>query len=186
METNIGNNIDFAGIKPPFIVEVDPTLTKQGQAADAKVTGSIQELMAGKQDELVSGENIKTINGESILGSGDIQISVDATMYQHWIHYDYVDQDGAIEKFDLKLITASPDSFTKETLYSYMVNKGFFPCYAYIRDDNVPKIEYGYSVYAANNILPAVGIGYNGEEMYQTETMALLNMDQLQDTVTQI
>lgn len=30
METNIGNNIEFAGIKPPYLVEVDPTLTKQG------------------------------------------------------------------------------------------------------------------------------------------------------------
>ena len=186
METNIGNNIDFAGIKPPFIVEVDPTLTKQGQAADARVTGSIQESMAGKQDELVSGENIKTINGESILGSGDIQISAGSTMYQHWIHYDYVDSDDAIEKFDLKLITASSDSFTKETLYSYMANKGFFPCYAYLKDDSVPKIEYGYSVYAANNIFTASGIGYNGMEIYQENTMTLFNVDQLQDTVTQI
>lgn len=186
METNIGNNIDFAGIKPPFIVEVDPTLTKQGQAADARVTGSIQESVDGKQDKLVSCENIKTINGEPILGSGDIQISSGATMYQHWIHYDYVNQDDAIEKFDLKLITASPDSFTKETLYSYMANKGFFPCYAYIRDDNVPKIEYGYSVYAENNRFTASGIGYNGVEMYQTDTMTLFNVDQLQDTVTQI
>lgn len=186
METNIGNNIDFADIKPPFIVEVDPTLTKKGQAADAKVTGSIQELMAGKQDELVSGENIKTINGESILGSGDIQISAGVITYQHWIHYDYVDSNAAIEKFDLKLITTSPDSFTKETLYSYMENKGFFPCYAYQRNDNVSKIEYGNSVYATNNTFTAIGIGYNGTEMYQTENMVLLNTEQLQDTVTQI
>lgn len=32
----------------------------------------------GKQDALVSGTNIKTINGESILGSGDITVSVDS------------------------------------------------------------------------------------------------------------
>ena len=41
MEINIGNNVEFAGIKSPSVVEVDPTLTKQGQAADAKVTGSV-------------------------------------------------------------------------------------------------------------------------------------------------
>lgn len=35
--------------------------------------------ISGKQDKLVSGTNIKTINGESVLGSGDITISSDAS-----------------------------------------------------------------------------------------------------------
>ena len=32
--------------------------------------------IANKQDALVSGTNIKTINGESLLGGGDIEISI--------------------------------------------------------------------------------------------------------------
>ena len=35
--------------------------------------------ISGKQDALISGENIKTINGESILGNGDITISIDSS-----------------------------------------------------------------------------------------------------------
>ena len=185
METNIGNNIEFAGIKPPFIVEVDPTLTKQGQAADAKVTGSIRELMAGKQDELVSGENIKTINGESIIGAGDIQISSGATLYEHWIHYDYA-QDEVIENLDLKLITSSPDPFTRDTLYSYMAYKGFFPCYVKFIDNSIPRLDRGYSIYATNNSFIAVGVGYNGVEIHHEDSIILTNMDSLVDTVTQI
>lgn len=37
----------------------------------------LTEMVEGKQEQLVSGTNIKTINGESILGSGDITVSVD-------------------------------------------------------------------------------------------------------------
>lgn len=37
---------------------------------------SAQSMAAGKQDELVSGQNIKTINGQSVLGSGDVAITV--------------------------------------------------------------------------------------------------------------
>lgn len=37
---------------------------------------SAQSMAAGKQDKLVSGTNIKTINGQSILGSGDVSITV--------------------------------------------------------------------------------------------------------------
>lgn len=37
---------------------------------------SAQSIAAAKQDELVSGQNIKTINGQSVLGSGDVTITV--------------------------------------------------------------------------------------------------------------
>lgn len=37
---------------------------------------SAQSMAAGKQDQLVSGQNIKTINGQSVLGSGDVEITV--------------------------------------------------------------------------------------------------------------
>lgn len=39
----------------------------------------IKTLLSAKQDKLVSGSNIKTINGASILGSGDVSISGDAS-----------------------------------------------------------------------------------------------------------
>ena len=42
---------------------------------------ALQTAMDGKQATLVSGENIKTINSESILGTGDIQISSEAKIY---------------------------------------------------------------------------------------------------------
>ena len=41
---------------------------------------SVKSKLNLKQDTLVSGTNIKTINGSSILGSGDITISVGATL----------------------------------------------------------------------------------------------------------
>ena len=50
-------------------------------SADAQ---TLQEVINGKQDTLVSGTSIKTINGESLLGSGDIEITVtpDLSDYQ--------------------------------------------------------------------------------------------------------
>lgn len=38
----------------------------------------LTEMVEGKQEQLVSGTNIKTINGESILGSGNITVSIDS------------------------------------------------------------------------------------------------------------
>ena len=55
--------------------------------ADTKVNAltprveGVETAMNNKQDTLVSGENIKTINSESILGTGDIQISGEAKIY---------------------------------------------------------------------------------------------------------
>jgi hypothetical protein len=43
--------------------------------------GEARIVITGKQDTLVSGTNIKTINGQSILGSGDIAVSVDRVPY---------------------------------------------------------------------------------------------------------
>ena len=54
----------------------------------SNIIASIEQQIADKQDALVSGENVKTINGQSILGEGDIQISVDLDAYAT---KDYVD-----------------------------------------------------------------------------------------------
>lgn len=45
-------------------------------AAIATNTSAISGLQTSKQDALVSGTNIKTVNGQSLLGAGDIEITV--------------------------------------------------------------------------------------------------------------
>ena len=44
---------------------------------DAEFAEQIEQALDGKQDTLISGTNIKTVNGESILGSGDLDVSVE-------------------------------------------------------------------------------------------------------------
>ena len=41
MQTNVGYNNQFAGIKPPGTIQIDKTLTKPGYAADAAAAGLI-------------------------------------------------------------------------------------------------------------------------------------------------
>ena len=55
-----------------------------GTNAISDYSKTLQEVINGKQDTLVSGTSIKTINGESLLGSGDIEITVtpDLSDYQ--------------------------------------------------------------------------------------------------------
>ncbi|MCL8210246.1 hypothetical protein LT318_00816 [Spiroplasma sp. JKS002670] len=58
--------------------QTDTTLT----TTDQTVVGAINELVTNKQDILVDTgdtQNIKTINGTSLLGTGDIEISVDGS-----------------------------------------------------------------------------------------------------------
>jgi len=50
--------------------------TVQSQFSFQRVTSAINAAIAAKQDTLVSGTNIKTVNSTSLLGSGDIAISV--------------------------------------------------------------------------------------------------------------
>lgn len=88
MEINVGNNIEFAGIKPPYIVEVDPTLTKAGQAADARVTGSIAESIGSEYvpktwlagQEMVSltvnGYSGETLTNSQHIGNGTLELSI--------------------------------------------------------------------------------------------------------------
>lgn len=58
--------------------------------ADTKVDAltprvqSVETAMDGKQDLLVSGTNIKTINNQSILGEGNIEISVDVDLTNYY------------------------------------------------------------------------------------------------------
>lgn len=53
------------------------TVTKE--EFNAAIEG-VNNGISAKQDVLVSGTNIKTINNESILGSGNIEINVDASI----------------------------------------------------------------------------------------------------------
>lgn len=54
----------------------DSTTSGISQKAATDAINAVSTTASGKQDALVSGTNIKTVNGTSILGSGDIQISV--------------------------------------------------------------------------------------------------------------
>lgn len=60
------------------LVAVDTKAGAAKSTADEAVTkaDAAQSTANGKQDKLVSGTNIKTINGNSILGSGDVSITV--------------------------------------------------------------------------------------------------------------
>lgn len=49
---------------------------KQGQQVYPQTHVAAVIGMEDKQDLLVSGENIKTLNGESLLGSGDLQVTM--------------------------------------------------------------------------------------------------------------
>lgn len=71
MAEKILKGINFPGLEDTYIIpEVDSTLSKSGQAADAKVVG---EALAGKQP---IGNYIKTINGNAPDENGDIVIEI--------------------------------------------------------------------------------------------------------------
>lgn len=55
--------------------------TSEALAATPKAVKTAYDLANGKQDALVSGTNIKTINNTSLLGSGNITISVPSITY---------------------------------------------------------------------------------------------------------
>ena len=69
MAEKILKGINFPGLEDTYIIpEVDNTLSKSGQAADAKVVG---EALAGKQP---IGNYIKTINGNAPDENGNIEV----------------------------------------------------------------------------------------------------------------
>ena len=71
MAEKILKGINFPGLEDTYLIpEVDSTLSKSGQAADAKVVG---EALAGKQP---IGNYIKTINGEAPDENGDIVVEI--------------------------------------------------------------------------------------------------------------
>ena len=49
-QINIGYRKEFEGIVNPTRIQIDPTLTKSGYAADAKVTGMVVNLAAAEAD----------------------------------------------------------------------------------------------------------------------------------------
>ena len=69
-------NNDQVNYKIP-ISDVIPTKTSDLENDSDFVTSTtLDESLDGKQDTLVSGTNIKTINGKSILGAGDLEITL--------------------------------------------------------------------------------------------------------------
>jgi len=64
------------------IVDIDLDITKKIQISNFPISTATQMALDNKQDNLVSGTNIKTINSTSLLGSGDISISVNTGILQ--------------------------------------------------------------------------------------------------------
>ena len=95
----------------------DNTLTTTSKT----IVGGINELVTNKQDTLVDNgdnQNIKTINGTSLLGTGDIEISVDGSspLEDNIEIYDNEDNNFVQYKAtNLDWTTASDDSLTSKS-----------------------------------------------------------------------
>ena len=91
MAEKILKGINFPGLEDTYLIpEVDSTLSKSGQAADAKIVG---EALAGKQP---IGNYIKTINGEAPDENGDIVIEISSDeMEQVQSDWDVNDEANA-------------------------------------------------------------------------------------------
>lgn len=63
---------------------------------DKPVSSATSTALSGKQATLVSGTNIKTINGNSVLGSGDLSISVSAGGSSGQLQYNNTGSLGAL------------------------------------------------------------------------------------------
>lgn len=57
-------------------IDVDDLVTKTYLENNYYTDAAVDELVGAKQDTLISGTNIKTVNGTSLLGSGNVAISV--------------------------------------------------------------------------------------------------------------
>ena len=79
---NQTNKTTLAGLVSDSTTIKSNITTLQSDVASLKTDNTQNKTdIATKQDKLVSGMNIKTINGNSILGTGDITISVEGTNY---------------------------------------------------------------------------------------------------------
>lgn len=79
---NQTNKTTLAGLVSDSTTIKSNITTLQSDVASLKTDNTQNKTdIATKQDKLVSGMNIKTINGDSILGTGDITISVEGTNY---------------------------------------------------------------------------------------------------------
>lgn len=81
LEVIIGESIACSSYIP-FYIDRNPI---QRTDIESEVVPSVVDMLEAeirsKQNILVSGTNIKTINGQSILGTGDLVISVDTSLY---------------------------------------------------------------------------------------------------------
>lgn len=83
---------------PTGLVKSDVGLGNVDNTSDANkpVSTATSTALSGKQATLVSGTNIKTINGNSVLGSGDLSISVSAAGSSGQLQYNNSGSLGAL------------------------------------------------------------------------------------------
>ena len=102
LEVLIGESVACSSYIP-FYIDRNPI---QRSDIESVVVPSVLDMLESeiraKQDILVSGTNIKTINGQSILGSGNINISVDPTLY-----YTKAETDTLLSAKQAKLVSGS-------------------------------------------------------------------------------
>ena len=122
------NNIEIGAVswktligKPEF---ADVAIS--GDYDDLINTPNLTALLAMKQDLLVSGSNIKTVNGESILGSGNISISL-AELSWGSITGSLGDQTDLQTALDLKANNASISAVGLSNNYEDLDNKPEIP-----------------------------------------------------------
>lgn len=96
----------------------------------------VEHRLWGKQDTLVSGTNIKTINGQSVLGKGNIDISVGGSESTEHVNILYADYQALPEAEKLKNIVYHITDYD-----IYFVNKSEYLLKITELEDRIKALE---------------------------------------------
>jgi hypothetical protein len=101
----------------------DISIRQSGSIDDGYLSSSDWNTFNNKQDLLISGTNIKTINGSSVLGSGDLTISVGSGLKGLHNIFGYFDLTTQGISAQLTASGSTPVAIGANQMYSYP----FFP-----------------------------------------------------------
>jgi hypothetical protein len=134
MQTNIGCNKEFAGIRPPgMTIQIDKTLTKPGYAADAAATG------------LVVKQAKDAISHYPIIGTNGNWFVWDANYSQ------YVDS-GSVATFLTEIVHSLPQPGKKGVIYlvPYGEGENRYKEYIWIPDEDLEQSGCGCDHHCSN------------------------------------